>query len=106
ILPHLKVVFITGHNEYAVDAFDIDAVDYVVKPIDRDRLLHAIEKARLLMNMSKELDEARHQTEYLENYDALSGLPNRRLFEEHLGRVLATKQSDDHLLAVLSLGVD
>jgi two-component SAPR family response regulator len=32
------VVFITAYNEYAVDAFEHGAVDYVLKPAERDRL--------------------------------------------------------------------
>jgi two-component system, LytTR family, response regulator len=38
-------VFVTGYSEYAVKAFEIEAVDYVCKPFDRDRLLVAVERA-------------------------------------------------------------
>ena len=38
------VIFITGYKEYAADAFDLDAVDYVRKPIDRQRFEQAIKK--------------------------------------------------------------
>ncbi len=41
------VIFVTAFDEYAVDAFKIHAVDYVLKPIDDDRLHEAIERARL-----------------------------------------------------------
>ena len=46
LLPQLKVIFITGHDDYAVEAFNMSAVDYIVKPVERMRLFHAIEKAR------------------------------------------------------------
>ena len=46
ILPQLKVIFITGHDDYAVEAFNLSAVDYIVKPVERVRLLQAVEKAR------------------------------------------------------------
>ena len=39
------VVFVTAHDEYAVDAFDLDAVDYVLKPVKADRLARAIRRA-------------------------------------------------------------
>ena len=39
------VIFVTAYNEYAVDAFKVHAVDYVLKPIDDDRLHEAIERA-------------------------------------------------------------
>ncbi len=35
--PLLKVVFITAYNHYAVQAFDINALDYILKPIDPER---------------------------------------------------------------------
>jgi two-component system LytT family response regulator len=40
------VVFATAHPEHAVKAFELGAVDYVLKPIDEDRLRVAIERAR------------------------------------------------------------
>jgi two-component system LytT family response regulator len=42
--PH--VVFVTAHEDYAVKAFDIDAIDYVLKPIDERRLAEAVERVR------------------------------------------------------------
>ena len=39
------VVFVTAFDQYAVDAFKVHAVDYVLKPIDDDRLHEAIERA-------------------------------------------------------------
>jgi two-component system LytT family response regulator len=40
------VVFLTAHPEHAVKAFDVGAVDYVLKPIDDARLTKALERAR------------------------------------------------------------
>lgn len=39
------VVFVTAHDNYAVEAFDLDAVDYVLKPVKPDRLERAIRRA-------------------------------------------------------------
>jgi two-component system LytT family response regulator len=36
------VIFITGHDQYAVRAFEVHAQDYVLKPFDRDRLIAAV----------------------------------------------------------------
>ncbi len=38
------IVFVTAYDEYALEAFDLDAVDYIVKPIDGTRLLKAVNK--------------------------------------------------------------
>ncbi len=39
------VVFVTAHDQFAVDAFGVRAVDYVLKPFDRERLEMAVERA-------------------------------------------------------------
>lgn len=40
------VIFVTAHDTYAVEAFDLDAVDYVLKPVNAERLSRAIERAQ------------------------------------------------------------
>ena len=42
--PH--VVFVTAHENYAAEAFDVEAVDYVRKPIDERRMTQAVERVR------------------------------------------------------------
>ena len=39
------LVFVTAHDSFAVEAFDLDAVDYVLKPVSPERLERAIERA-------------------------------------------------------------
>jgi two-component system, LytTR family, response regulator len=53
-LPALQVIFTTGYDEFAVKAFEIAATDYIVKPIERTRLFHALEKARKLIELSRQ----------------------------------------------------
>ncbi|MDE1178085.1 MAG: LytTR family DNA-binding domain-containing protein [Edaphobacter sp.] len=45
-LPMPQVVFATAFNQYAVRAFEVNAVDYLLKPFDRKRVLQTIEKAQ------------------------------------------------------------
>lgn len=42
------VVFITSHPHYAAEAFELDAVDYLVKPVSPERMLRAIDKVKVL----------------------------------------------------------
>jgi two-component system response regulator AlgR len=39
------VIFVTAHEHFAVEAFDLDAVDYVLKPVTPERLARAIDRA-------------------------------------------------------------
>jgi two-component system, LytTR family, response regulator AlgR len=39
------VVFVTAHGEHALAAFDLEAVDYLTKPVKRDRLFAALQRA-------------------------------------------------------------
>ena len=40
------VVFVTAYSEYALDAFKVNAIDYLVKPVETDRLAQAISRVR------------------------------------------------------------
>lgn len=49
--PSPAVIFVTAWPQYAVAAFDVDAADYLLKPVDPLRLQHAIERARSRLTM-------------------------------------------------------
>ena len=61
--PRLPLfIFVTGYSEYAVQAFEIEAVDYLCKPFDKERLLTALERAHRRMNLKEvatDSDESR-----------------------------------------------
>ena len=44
-----KIIFTTAYKEYAAEAFDLNVVDYVRKPIKKERLIQAFEKAKELV---------------------------------------------------------
>jgi two-component system, LytTR family, response regulator LytT len=41
-----EIVFVTAFDQYAIDAFQVDAVDYLLKPVDPERLDQAVQRAR------------------------------------------------------------
>jgi DNA-binding LytR/AlgR family response regulator len=45
-LLNTTVVFVTAHERYAVDAFAVEAFDYLLKPVDPDRLARVLERLR------------------------------------------------------------
>jgi two-component system LytT family response regulator/two-component system response regulator LytT len=46
ILPETLIIFATAYDEYAVKAFEVGAVDYVLKPFEGNRVVGAIERLR------------------------------------------------------------
>ncbi|WP_110111617.1 LytTR family DNA-binding domain-containing protein [Bacillus sp. CGMCC 1.16541] len=54
IKPDLKFVFITGYDEFAVKAFELSALDYIVKPIEKTRLYIALDRAKQSIDIKKE----------------------------------------------------
>lgn len=44
--PHTRVVFVTAYNQYAIDAFERGAVDYLLKPVARERLLATVARLK------------------------------------------------------------
>jgi two-component system response regulator LytT len=53
-MPLPQVVFATAFDQYAVRAFEVNAVDYLLKPFDRKRVLQTIEKAHARMTAPAE----------------------------------------------------
>jgi two-component system LytT family response regulator len=43
------VIFVTAFDEYALSAFEVHAIDYLLKPVERERFVAAIERARTLV---------------------------------------------------------
>jgi DNA-binding LytR/AlgR family response regulator len=50
------VIFTTAYDEYAIKAFELNSIDYLLKPVDQMKLLHALEKYRKLNPLHRPLD--------------------------------------------------
>jgi len=74
-----QIIFATAFDQYAVRAFDVNAIDYLLKPFDRDRVLQAVERARQRLQESGQGGEARPAPADL-RVDTLL-----RLIEQHQG---------------------
>jgi DNA-binding LytR/AlgR family response regulator len=54
LIKDKPIIFTTGYKNYAAEAFDLNAVDYIQKPIQKERLEKAISKAFTILNNSSE----------------------------------------------------
>ena len=71
-----QIIFVTGKTKYAFKAFDYDAIDYLHKPISKDRFMNAVSKA---INLYKLKNEGTPVED--ENYIFVkSNLKNRKVF--------------------------
>jgi DNA-binding LytR/AlgR family response regulator len=41
-----SIAFVTAHDEFAIEAFELNAIDYLLKPVERERLAATIDRAR------------------------------------------------------------
>jgi two-component system LytT family response regulator len=85
------VVFVTAYEEHAVHAFEVNAVDYVLKPFDAERLSSAMHDVRVRLHLESAAQRARR-------LDSLLGL----MEEEGFG--LRTGPGSDDRLVVKSRG--
>ena len=62
------VIFITAFDNFAVAAFDVAAVDYLMKPVDTDRLSRAIDRARDAIAKGRPADRGQPPSRYVEEF--------------------------------------
>lgn len=103
------IVFTTAYDRFAVTAFELEAIDYLLKPFGRDRLLAALERVRRALGESSEVPVARRATEAAELASG-TGRVNR-IFVRDRGRILPIGvndierlEADDDYVAVLTRG--
>jgi DNA-binding LytR/AlgR family response regulator len=96
-----KVIFVTAYREYAVDAYDLDAVDYLVKPVSFERFLKAV--SRLTRTMGQEA--ATQQNDYKHNPDVFVYLKVDRSMQKIIvNDILYIESRKDYVKLYLSKG--
>lgn len=104
------ILFLTAYDEYAVRAFEVNALDYILKPIDEERLHQALDKVRdnlkqkralkhkrLLLKLVSDISgESINSFEELEQKDVADLIPNEpsRLAIKDGGRTTWVNQND------------
>lgn len=99
IPKHTLIIFTTAYSEYALDSYEVDAVDYLVKPIDSTKFRKAVDKAiayhSLLMN------EEKKSIENVEN-ECIFVKSDRRFFKVNLKDILFIEGLKDYVIIQMS----
>ena len=91
------VIFVTAYDEYAVQAFEVDAVDYLLKPIEPRRLKQAIEK---VMKAAKEETPSSEKDEETAEASAVKSKPEEKQIQidripaEKMGKTVLINEAD------------
>jgi two-component system, LytTR family, response regulator LytT len=55
--PQVAIVFVTAYDQHAIEAFEVNAVDYLLKPVDSGRLETAVQRVRQRRSTSRPLND-------------------------------------------------
>ncbi len=104
---NFKVVFITAHQEYALDAIKVSALDYIMKPFELEELCLAVEKASYAINQEDEQLKLRTLSENLQNRKVLRRiiLPTaENLHIVSINEIIRAQADSNYTLFILSKG--
>lgn len=100
VLDHLDrthiptVIFVTAYDQYALKAFEVHAVDYLLKPFDRERFRDALNRARIELERQQVSGMKRHLEALLEDIESRRSKYPDRLVVKTSGRVVFLKVAE------------
>ena len=93
----IKIIFTTAYRDYAVEGFDLQAVDYLLKPIAFERLLKSVNR---YFEVTSQLDVTK--TETTETNDFIFVRSNRRMQKVDFNAILYIESFSDYIKIHLS----
>lgn len=89
-----KLIFTTAYREYAVDGFDLQAVDYLLKPIAFDRFLQSVNKFFELTNMNLPVNSSLEKTP---KNDFIFVRADRKMLKVNFNEILYIESLSDYI---------
>jgi len=96
------VVFVTAYSEHAIDAFEVHALDYLLKPLDDARLGQAVERAAAMLGQRQREAYGAAVRRYVEADGAATAKPLDTISVRSVGRIEQVKVDD--ILRIESAG--
>jgi two-component system LytT family response regulator len=81
------VIFVTAYDRYAIRAFDVHALDYLLKPFDRERFARALARARVQLQRDEKIAATEKLLSLLEDVQSQQKKPLQRFVIKSAGRV-------------------
>lgn len=79
------IIFVTAFDQYALEAFDVHAIDYLLKPIDSDRLAEAVQLAKDHLSQSGAVTDKQRLLELIISITGKSENSVSQLLKDHSG---------------------
>lgn len=106
-----SIAFVTAHDDFAIEAFELNAIDYLLKPVERERLVRTIERARVRAagapaERARNLRDASAAFDSVTRPDYLERIPVRRKDETVIlpVRQISSIVADGELLHLTTVG--
>jgi DNA-binding LytR/AlgR family response regulator len=98
------VIFTTAFRKYAIEGFELDAVDYLLKPISFDRFLKAVNKV-MQTSLSDKKPEYEIQNKKQDSSGYISFRSDRKMIKVALNDILYIESIKDYIKVICTTGI-
>ena len=96
-----QVIFVTAFDQYAIKAFEINAIDYLLKPVDHERLGLAIAKVERSIEQS---NDSEHKAKLVQLVSDVTGNNCQQILDELANNTPVTVSNYSNVLAIKDIG--